>query len=95
MLSVPKPLCRVGDMNQVGGKILRGAKTVFSNGLPVGINPSPISPHPPYKHGHSVAKTLPLNKPTVFVEGFPVIRVGTMCTCGHTIVKGSLNVFVP
>jgi uncharacterized Zn-binding protein involved in type VI secretion len=86
----------VGDYNEVGGQILRGAKTVFSNGLPVGISPSPISPHPPYKHNHSVATTL-INKSTVFAEFSQVIRVGTVCTCGHTIVQGQgiINVFVP
>lgn len=95
MLSVPKPLSRVGDMNQAGGKILRGAKTVFATYLPVGIQPSPISPHPPFDHLHSVATTLPINAPTVFVEGFPVIRVGTLCSCGHPIAQGSLTVLVP
>jgi uncharacterized Zn-binding protein involved in type VI secretion len=88
---MPK-LSRVGDFNAVGGKIIRGAATVFVNGIPVGLNVSPITPHPAGpKHKASVTVT---GSPTVFAEGSPVLRVGSVTTCGHVIISGSLNVNV-
>lgn len=88
-----KPLCRIGDSNQLGGKIIRGAATVFCNGRPVGLHPSPITPHPK-KGPHKFAYTTS-GSPTVFCEGSPVLRVSSGNTCGHSIITGSTNVFVP
>lgn len=86
-------LSRVGDTNQVGGQIIRGAKTVLVNGVPAGLHVSPITPHPAgAKHKASVTVTA---SPTVFVEGSPVLRVGSATSCGHIIATGSPNVNVP
>lgn len=90
-------LSRVGDTNQTGGKIIRGAGTVFCNGIAVGLHVSLITPHAPWGRPHPPhenAKTTE-GSPTVFAEGDPVLRVGSGNTCGHSIVKGSPNVFVP
>lgn len=91
-------LSRLGDTNQPGGKILRGAGTVFANGIPVGLHSSVISPHAPFKRKqhppHRAAQTTE-GSPTVFAEGSPVLRVGSGNTCGHSIVEGSPNVFCP
>lgn len=84
-------LSRVGDTNQTGGKIIRGAGTVFCNGIAVGLHVSTITPHP--KHKPTITTTE--GSPTVFAEGDPVLRVGSGNSCGHSIVKGSPNVFVP
>lgn len=86
-------LSRVGDTNQVGGKIVRGANTVFANGIKVGLHQSPITPHPSGSK-HKAAKTTQ-GSPTVFCEGVPVLRVGSGNSCGHSIAKGSPDVFVP
>ena len=86
-------LSRKGDTNSAGGKILRGASTVFANGLPVGLHVSDISKHPGGGK-HNAAKTTS-GSPTVFVEGVPVLRVGSSNSCGHSINQGSDNVFVP
>ena len=43
---MPK-LSRKGDKNTTGGKIVRGAGTVFANGKPVGLHTSKITPHEP------------------------------------------------
>jgi uncharacterized Zn-binding protein involved in type VI secretion len=87
-------LSRVGDMNLFGGKIINGAKTVIANGKQVGLHPSLITPHFPFKKLHLLAFTTG-GSPTVFAEGKPVLKVGTSATCGHSIVIGSPNVFVP
>lgn len=87
-------LSRVGDTNQAGGKIVRGASSVICNGIPVGLHVSPITPHSPFKGKHKSARTTD-GSPTVFAEGVPVLRVGSGNDCGHSIVVGSENVFVP
>lgn len=85
-------LCRQGDQNQMGGKIVRGASSVFANGKPVGLHTSAITPHGSKKH--KKAKTTS-GSPSVFVEGSPVLRTGSGNDCGHSLVQGSPNVNVP
>lgn len=90
-------LSRVGDQNQPGGAIVRGAGTVFANGIKVGLHVSPITAHAPYGKPHpphASAKTTE-GSPTVFAEGDPVLRVGSGNSCGHSIVQGSPDVEVP
>jgi uncharacterized Zn-binding protein involved in type VI secretion len=86
-------LSRKGDQNNTGGKIVKGAGTVFANNIPVGLHVSDITPHPTGKK-HKNAKTTE-GSPTVFAENLPVLRVGSGNTCGHKIIQGSPNVFVP
>lgn len=91
-----KPLSRIGDINQAGGAILIGAGTVLCNGLPVGLHPSVITPHPSFRKKrpkHKFAWTTD-GSPTVFCEGRPVLRVTSGNTCGHLIITGSPNVIV-
>lgn len=90
-------MSRLGDANQVGGKILRGAGTVFCNGKPVGLHVSKISPHSPFGKPHPPhrAASTTNGSPTVICEGSPVLRVGSGNTCGHKIVEGSSDVFCP
>jgi uncharacterized Zn-binding protein involved in type VI secretion len=91
-------LSRVGDKNQEGGAIVRGAGTVFANGIQVGLHVSKITPHAPWsKKGHPPHKaaTTTSASPTVFAEGSAVLRVGSGNSCGHSIVDGSPDVFVP
>jgi len=87
-------LSRVGDANLFGGMIIKGASTVIANGKKVGLHPSLITPHFPFKKLHLLAFTTG-GSPTVFAEGKPVLKVGSSATCGHSIVIGSPNVFVP
>jgi uncharacterized Zn-binding protein involved in type VI secretion len=91
-----KKLSRKGDKNTTGGQIVRGAGTVFCNGKPVGLHVSDITPHDPKKNKkpHNSAKTTE-GSPTVFAENCNVLRVDSGNTCGHKIVEGSENVFVP
>jgi len=90
-------LSRVGDKNQTGGAIIRGAGTVFANGKKVGLHTSTITPHAPYgpPHPPHASATTTNGSPTVFAEGAPVLRIGSGNSCGHSIVEGSNNVFVP
>lgn len=86
-------LSRKGDANQAGGKIVRGAATVFANGIPVGKHVSPITPHmkgPKHKRANTTD-----GSPTVITESCPTLRVTSGNTCGHSIVEGSPNVFCP
>ena len=90
-------LSRVGDTNEPGGAIVRGAGTVFSNGIQVGLHVSPITPHAPWGNPHPphASATTTDGSPTVFAEGDPVLRVGSGNSCGHSIIQGSPDVFVP
>jgi len=90
-------LSRKGDKNQTGGAIVRGSGTVFANGIGVGLHVSDITPHAPWGKPHpphSSAKTTE-GSPTVFSDGVPVLRIGSGNSCGHSIVEGSPDVFVP
>ena len=90
-------LSRLGDTNEPGGAIMRGASTVFANGIAVGLHVSGITPHAPWGKPHpphDAAMTTD-GSPTVFAEGDPVLRVGSGNSCGHTIVQGSPDVFCP
>ena len=85
-------MSRKGDANQAGGRIIRGAETVFANGIKVGLHVSPITPHgePPHE-----SPTTTDGSPTVFAENCPVLRIGSGNTCGHSIAEGSPNIYVP
>jgi uncharacterized Zn-binding protein involved in type VI secretion len=90
-------LSRKGDKNQEGGAIVRGAGTVFANNIPVGLHVSPITSHAPWGNPHpphESAKTTSAS-PTVFAENVQVLKVGSGNDCGHSIVEGSPDVFVP
>ena len=85
-------LSRKGDQNSAGGKIVRGASTVFANGIAVGLHVSDITSHGNKKH--KAAKTT-AGSPTVFADGVAVLRVGSGNDCGHSITQGSPDVFCP
>ena len=90
-------ISRLGDKNQAGGAITRSAASVFANGISVGLHVSPITPHAPWGRPHPPhenAKTTE-GSPSVFAEGVPVLRIGSGNSCGHSIVDGSGDVFVP
>ena len=87
-------LSRVGDKNQEGGAIMRGASTVIANGIKVGLHVSQITPHSPWVSPHDAATTTSAS-PSVFAEGVAVLRITSGNSCGHSIVEGSPDVFVP
>lgn len=90
-------LSRVGDKNQEGGAIKQGASTVFANGKKVGQLGNPISSHAPWGKPHPPHEnaTVTSASETVFADGKKVAKVGSKNSCGHSIVQGSNNVFVP
>jgi uncharacterized Zn-binding protein involved in type VI secretion len=90
-------LSRVGDKNQAGGAIMAGAGTVFANGKNVGQLGNQITAHAPYGRPHPphAAATVTSASDTVFANGKKVAKVGSSNSCGHSIVEGSNNVFVP
>lgn len=90
-------LSRVGDVNQEGGAIMRGASTVLANGIQVGLHVSQLTPHSPWglPHPPHDAAVTTDGSPTVFAEGVPVLRVGSGNSCGHSIIQGSPNIEVP
>jgi uncharacterized Zn-binding protein involved in type VI secretion len=92
---MPGFLSRLGDNNGIGGKLVRTAKSVIASGLPVALNPGPVTPHPGGFH-HKAAKTIvgPTDM-SVIVEGFPVVKTGTKTTCGHPIITGTKTIIVP
>jgi uncharacterized Zn-binding protein involved in type VI secretion len=90
-------ISREGDANQTGGKIIRGSKTVFANGIGVGLHTSKMTPHAPWGRPHPPheSATTTEGSPSVFADGAPVLRVGSGNSCGHSIVEGSPDVNVP
>jgi uncharacterized Zn-binding protein involved in type VI secretion len=91
-------LSRLGDTNEVGGAIMRGAATVFANGIPVGLHVSQITPHSPFgrrSHPPHRAASTTEGSPSVICEGVPVLRVTSGNTCGHSIAQGSSNINCP
>ena len=85
------PVSRVGDLTLGMGRIMVGAPTVFVNSRPVGLVPSPITPHligP--KHHLAFTAT---GCPSVFANYLPIAKVGSITTCLHPVITGSLNVF--
>jgi uncharacterized Zn-binding protein involved in type VI secretion len=95
---VPKPVCRVGDVNEVGGVILTGDPMVLVNGRPIATIGASVTPHPccgaqgcPPIHCAAVTKGTSF---TVLAGGKPVIVVGDSDTCGHSRVVGSFDVLV-
>lgn len=87
-----QPLSRWGDKNQAGGMILRGARSVVCNSIPVGLHVSPISPHP--TGGVHAAAVTTTASPDVICEGSPVLRITSGNSCGHSIIQGSRDVVV-
>jgi uncharacterized Zn-binding protein involved in type VI secretion len=92
--AVGRGASRIGDINSAGGKILRGAKSVFISGLPAGLHVSPVTPHLPFNGPHKASFTV-TGSLSVFCEKAPLLRVGSQTTCGHSIVQGSLTVRCP
>jgi uncharacterized Zn-binding protein involved in type VI secretion len=90
-----KKLSRKGDKNTTGGVLQQGCNTVFANNKPVATHPNKITPHsPPSPSIHKNAVTTD-GSPSDFAENKPVVRVDSKNNCGHKIVEGSENVFVP
>ena len=93
-MPLPLNLSRIGDINNAGGAIIRGAFTVFCNGIPVGLHVSPITPHLPFTKRHKLAITTTACF-IVIAEGSPVLRLFSGNSCGHFIIEGSPDTFVP
>lgn len=87
-------ICRIGDTNDMKGAITDGASTVFANGILLGLQGSSISPHNNFKGPHNSAK-VSAGSPSVFADGKPVARIGSLNSCGHSMSQGSPDVFVP
>lgn len=90
-------LSRKGDQNTTGGRIIRGASTVFAEGKPVGLHVSEITPHAPFgKKPHPPHKNAKTTEGSynVYAEGDKVLFNGAGNTCGHTIIEGAEKVFV-
>jgi hypothetical protein len=80
------------DMCDFAGGIIIGvlAPTVFTNKLTTSVVGCIVEGHAPYPHVNVVVAT---GSPDVFAHNIPVARVGDVASCGHPIVKASLNVF--
>lgn len=95
---MPGPVCRVGDKNAAGGVILTGNPTVLVNGRPIATIGSRVTPHPccgakGCPPVHCSAKTTSTSF-TVLAGGKPVVTAGSLDTCGHPRIGGSLSVIV-
>lgn len=88
-------ISRIGDTNEMKGAIINGASTVFVNGILVGQQGSRLTPHAPFKKGPHKSAIVTNGSPTVFADGIAVARVGSGNSCGHHMIQGSPDVFVP
>ena len=88
---------RQGDTNSAGGVAKGGAPTVQINGRNAMIPGQSVTPHPccglPFCSRHCVART-GRGSSTVYVEGKPLVYVGSSDSCGHARASGSLDVVV-
>jgi uncharacterized Zn-binding protein involved in type VI secretion len=77
-------VCRVGDKNILGGKIIFGAATVLVNGRPAGLAfTSPLTKKP--------GATILTGNPKVLCEGKPLARI-TSATKSGPMITGSITV---
>ena len=93
---MPGPVCRVGDVNALGGVIIEGDPTILVEGRPIAFFGAAVSPHPccgakgcPPTH---CAAFITSTNYTVLVGGFPIVTIGEIDTCGDIRVTGSLTV---
>lgn len=89
---------RIGDPNSAGGiAVGAGAPSVKINGRSACTPGTSVTPHPccplPGCKKHCAARTT-LGSRSVFVEGKPLIYVGSPDSCGHARALGSNDVFV-
>lgn len=87
---------REGDVNNAGGRVIKGRKSFLVDGRPVSVDGSPVSAHRPFEKPHSpngVPKTA--NGTSSFlVDGIPVNHIGNPDTCKHMRIEGSPNFYV-
>ena len=88
---------RQGDFNSAGGAAKGGASTVKINGRNAMTPGQNVTPHPccprPRCAKHCAART-GRGSSKVFVEGKPLVYVGSSDSCGHARASGSNNVIV-
>ena len=88
---------RVGDPNQVGGLVIKGAFSVLVNGRPICTHVSPVTPHPccgGLGCGRHCAAVTTWGSTSVTAEGKPVVYVGVFDSCGHSRALGSFDTSV-
>jgi uncharacterized Zn-binding protein involved in type VI secretion len=88
---------RQGDTNSAGGVAKGGANRVKINGRNAMTPGQGVTPHPccglPGCAKHCAART-GRGSTRVYVEGRPLVYVGSSDTCGHARATGSKNVNV-
>jgi len=88
---------RQGDPNSAGGIAKGGANSVKINGRNAMTPGQSVTPHPccgkPRCIKHCLARTTG-GSSKVFVEGKPLIYVGSSDSCGHARASGSRNVII-
>ena len=89
---------RIGDPNSAGGVAVgAGASSVKINGRSACTPGTSVTPHPccglPGCARHCKARTT-LGSRKVFVEGKPLIYVGSPDSCGHARALGSRDVII-
>jgi uncharacterized Zn-binding protein involved in type VI secretion len=82
---------KVGE-SLAGGTITGpGCSTVFVEGLPLSVVGDTVAPHGIAPHNSSAIVT---GSTLVLAEGLPVVRVGDLASCGHTVSIGAATVEV-
>ncbi len=83
------PVARVGDTIDHGGEIISGSPTRTFNGIPAARVGDQVMCS---LHGLQTITTGSPPPPAGYtVNGLALARVGSLCSCGATIVSGSPN----
>ena len=85
-------IIRKNDFSKLGEKLLTGAKTVVANNMPMGIKGSILSKSSLSKEVSSALSKAVLGSKTVFVEGVPVLKTGSITSIGKKIITGSKDI---
>ena len=92
-----KPAVRQGDTNSAGGVVKGGSPSVLINGRNAITPGQSVTPHPccglPFCARHCVAVT-GRGSSSVYVEGKPLVYVGSSDSCGHSRATGSPDVII-
>jgi uncharacterized Zn-binding protein involved in type VI secretion len=84
-----RPVQRVTDPNDGGGIVTSSLQDfVTDQGLPIAVDGSPVSGHPPFVPPHSGPVT-DNGAAFVTINGIAVNRTGDADTCGHARAGGS------
>ena len=90
-----KGLLRINDLTDGPANIpiSPGGSSVLIGGMPIAVQGSYTAPHEHENESSLVIGVFNQEfSSTITAEGKPVLLVGSVCSCGHKAITGSVNV---